>query len=868
MQRLIDWSKQYPNTFINQHISLQSIDGFGYGGIALESTTEDEQDLIRIDLDLALSQQSAMKHPFGQIFHSCLHRIQNQSNGDVTALISELLSPSTGYEGSIHHHNNDMFDPNAILFYCFLVYQKFVESDKSFWFPYLDLLPDTFDTPLYYTQEELNELQGSNLIKSINSIKLKLSQIYELVIQCMCELEPQYFPIDKFTLNNFIWAYSAVWSRVFPIQYNDQVLPTLLPVIDILNHKFNESITYVTDVANNTFTLRSNMPILQGHQIFNNYGAKSNDSFLLSYGFVVENNIQDTLYIQLGVAGDEEQMQQKTEILLENNLSLGYYLNKSTIPDNLFKALRVCVLNEEELYYFNPNQIHDIVSFRNECQVLAIKNKLRQKLSNFPTSIEFDIQLLSQLNSQQQLSIHENRLRNILIYRIGQKEILMNAIDIVNNLENQLIQKLSNDIPKQLVSLVSEKAIIGSSNEFVQQFNESENTSLQVENQSNSLVMRTNTPIKTGQDIFKINLENIITMEWIVQSPIVSLISSLITEEQEELFDEESLFMLYLLYGKFGSQPDLRFSSFFKSMPDQFHCCLMFSEEELQELNDNSLIEETNELKNGLQQTFEQIVDFLSSVSEVYEDQDSFEQITEFSMGQVLTFKHFLWAYILFDSTVSRIESENPLYHDKPYILPIAALHTPHIVYNVSKRIDKPWFDESDQSIRVTAVTPFEENEIIATNAFAEKSHDELLLRYGIVFDPSDFSQRYSIQTYAVELDEELAQALTEEKLQIVQILHLGWEHLLRANTIPLKLINMLKLCFMTEDEAHRNLKRLETSTDLYTFELQTHTDISSVLNQIIPSADEEDQNNDHPHHLYIHNYRASIQHLIQTINK
>lgn len=44
----------------------------------------------------------------------------------------------------------------------FLVYQ-WLRREKSFWWPYLRVLPREFDTPLYFEDDDLMWLQGCNL---------------------------------------------------------------------------------------------------------------------------------------------------------------------------------------------------------------------------------------------------------------------------------------------------------------------------------------------------------------------------------------------------------------------------------------------------------------------------------------------------------------------------------------------------------------------------------------------------------------------------------------------------------------------------------------------------------------------------------
>ncbi|KAJ1956565.1 Histone-lysine N-methyltransferase setd3, partial [Dipsacomyces acuminosporus] len=43
----------------------------------------------------------------------------------------------------------------------FLIHERFVAKDKSFWKPYIDILPPEFHTPLHFSEEELALLKGT-----------------------------------------------------------------------------------------------------------------------------------------------------------------------------------------------------------------------------------------------------------------------------------------------------------------------------------------------------------------------------------------------------------------------------------------------------------------------------------------------------------------------------------------------------------------------------------------------------------------------------------------------------------------------------------------------------------------------------------
>lgn len=51
--------------------------------------------------------------------------------------------------------------PHALL--CFFLCKEQLKGENSFWWPYLKVLPETFDTPLYFDEEDKKFLEGCNL---------------------------------------------------------------------------------------------------------------------------------------------------------------------------------------------------------------------------------------------------------------------------------------------------------------------------------------------------------------------------------------------------------------------------------------------------------------------------------------------------------------------------------------------------------------------------------------------------------------------------------------------------------------------------------------------------------------------------------
>jgi hypothetical protein len=90
----------------------------------------------------------------------------------------------------------------------------------------------------------------------------------------------------------FLWAFTMTSSRSFPSRHlipDRPSFPILFPVIDILNHSPETGVEW-DFTTGQYFSLKVLHPISPGSEVFNNYGPKQNQEFLLEYGFAIPNN--------------------------------------------------------------------------------------------------------------------------------------------------------------------------------------------------------------------------------------------------------------------------------------------------------------------------------------------------------------------------------------------------------------------------------------------------------------------------------------------------------------------------------------------------------------------------------------------------
>ncbi|KAG0679050.1 hypothetical protein C6P43_004915 [Kluyveromyces marxianus] len=228
-------------------------------------------------------------------------------------------------------------NPNALT----QLYLLALKRDRtSKWTPYLDILA-TFNeihSPLLWKDQELNLIRGSDLYtKTKRKLVLLLDEWFNLLTELdMCtesvtkfyesqdrnniSVEESY-SIDSF--GAYVWASLIFSSRAFPSILYDTTAPLneafLLPIVDLLNHKPSADVKWKEEAAFITFS--SSESLKAEDELFNNYGDKSNEELLLSYGFSYEGNPHDCTSISLKIDG----------ISIEKARSCGIRLNHDNI---------------------------------------------------------------------------------------------------------------------------------------------------------------------------------------------------------------------------------------------------------------------------------------------------------------------------------------------------------------------------------------------------------------------------------------------------------------------------------------------------------------------------------------------------------
>ncbi|CAH1997588.1 unnamed protein product [Acanthoscelides obtectus] len=319
----------------------------------------------------------------------------------------------------------------------YLLYEKF--KGNSFWKPYLDMLPDSYSTALYFTRDELEELQGSptleNALKLNKSIARQFAYFHKLFH--VSDDPASRLMRGKFTYDEYRWAVSTMMTRqnAIPSEDGDHLETALIPLWDICNHANGTiSTDYNTEAQRiECFAVKD---FKAGEQLFIHYGDRTNADFFVN-GFVYEDNVHDGYWLKLGISKSDPLQEKRNDVLSRLTLEPTdrFFIKKGAEPidGQLLAFLRIFNMNEEQLDHWllttpldqleNSKVTIDAELDKKVWKFLQTRLKLLQGL--YKTTLQEDVQILKRKD------LSDNRKLAIRM-RMTEKRIFEDALKYVN----------------------------------------------------------------------------------------------------------------------------------------------------------------------------------------------------------------------------------------------------------------------------------------------------------------------------------------------------------------------------------------------------------------------------------------------------
>lgn len=317
-------------------------------------------------------------------------------------------------------------------------------EEKSFWTPYIKTLPDEYDTPMYFTLEELNELKGSPVldeaVKHCRNIARQYAYFYRLFkTHHAGSRSDQDLPMKEFfTYDSYRWAVSAVMTRQNPIPSTDgsSELLALVPLWDMCNHSSGK-LTTDYNLEKDQLESYSFQAVSPGDQIFIFYGLRSNAELFVHSGFVYADNEHDSVAMKLELRKSDPLYSRKEELLnklgISSSTSFRIRRGASPIDGSVLAFHRVSAMNEETL---NKCCVDDHLQTLTEvaCHLdgnmeqlcwKMLNTRLSHMVNTYPTSLEADELLLSEgkTNGRTTLAVR---------LRVAEKKLLKSALNYVS----------------------------------------------------------------------------------------------------------------------------------------------------------------------------------------------------------------------------------------------------------------------------------------------------------------------------------------------------------------------------------------------------------------------------------------------------
>jgi hypothetical protein len=243
-----------------------------------------------------------------------------------------------------------------------LLYHLFVEKEKSFYYPYLTLLP-TFEEYSYHPICHFNN-NKDNWISISANISSRLSVMYNIVennIKLAKELCESYniIPKEFLTHDNLFWCALILQTR----QWGSN---GLVPFADLLQHS-NDSTMLLSGIGE----MYSGDIINKNEPIYDNYGVMDDTTLFTSFGFVDKTSKNKIFCIQpqysvksetlLGriVKNEIEEIQKNTKML---------FVSSNGISVNLIYLVRILCLTEMDILKIKdvPKYYENVISLENE----------------------------------------------------------------------------------------------------------------------------------------------------------------------------------------------------------------------------------------------------------------------------------------------------------------------------------------------------------------------------------------------------------------------------------------------------------------------------------------------------------------------
>ncbi|XP_067674441.1 SET domain-containing protein 4-like isoform X2 [Haliotis asinina] len=270
----------------------------------------------------------------------------------------------------------------------FLVWE-WEKGTTSSWYPYIQTLPSTFSTPLYFTRQELERLPPSVYVRSIS----EQTRVQDIFASIRDFLQKHVSDFKAFTYERFRWAWCVVNTRSVYVKIQESPYLSLMeretnvalaPYLDLLNHSAEAKVEARVNEESGRYEIVTADEYQKYDQVFIHYNPYSNDELFIEYGFTLPHNpfnvyeltTADLVILRHKLSVDN--WDRKMEIIGEMKLKNDLTCRTDGMAWNLHTLLRIFAMSCEELNNWRVIYTSE-VSQENEVRALSFAKVLLQE---------------------------------------------------------------------------------------------------------------------------------------------------------------------------------------------------------------------------------------------------------------------------------------------------------------------------------------------------------------------------------------------------------------------------------------------------------------------------------------------------------
>ncbi|KAM9365145.1 SET domain-containing protein 4 [Pholidichthys leucotaenia] len=303
-----------------------------------------------------------------------------------------LLTTSTVLDSYIGHYIKK-WKPHVsplVTLCVFLVCERH-RGEASDWFPYIDVLPQTYICPAYFSDDVMavlpacvrrRALEQQEVVREIHSSHQDFFQSLQPILDQPTE--------DVMSYEALRWAWCSVNTRsVFMSHPSNNFLSgpdnyALAPFLDLLNHRPDVEVKASFNNVTRCYEIRSVSRTLRYQQAFINYGSHDNQRLLLEYGFIAAENPHSVVYVEADhlcdVLKGDRSIDQKMKFLRENCFLHNLTISRDGPSWRLMTTLRLLSLPQSLYHHWKAVLLGQQVSEEREGWSLRTAVTLCQQL--------------------------------------------------------------------------------------------------------------------------------------------------------------------------------------------------------------------------------------------------------------------------------------------------------------------------------------------------------------------------------------------------------------------------------------------------------------------------------------------------------